>query len=161
MSKTNSRYRKIARECYDRVLDETGGRCNVEDIADEVREEIRAQEVGDDILDDFVEGLVKAEDDRRASRADSGQLDLLTGDEEALDAVWRTGGGNRVQVRHATRVDGYARLGIRAENVAHVNAAFAKDQQQFAQLIPYLTDDTITITQARAAWRKNNPGAEG
>ena len=159
MTQAKSRWRKLARECYERVLAETAGRCNIEDVKDQVRTEIRAQGISDDVLDDFVDGLVTGEDDRRASQADSGQGDLFTGEPAALDAVWRLGSGERVQARHATRADCYARLGLRAENVARVTESFAREQQRLAKLMPYMTDDTVTVEEALAAWNRAAPDA--
>lgn len=157
MSKNkNSRYKKIARECYERVLEESGGRCDVEDIRDAIVEEILGQGVSDDIVDDFVDGLLREEDERRASNADSGQLDLFSGDPAALDVVWRLGGGERVLARHATRADVYARLGLKAQNVARVTEAFAREQERMARLMPYMVDDTVTLAAAITDWRRDN-----
>lgn len=156
----SSRYKKIARECYERVLADSGGRCDVEDIRDAILREILAQGVSDDIVDDFVDGLLREEDDRRASAADNGQLDLFSGEPAALDVVWRLGGGERVLARHGTRADVYARLGIKAQNVARVTEAFAREQERMARLMPYMTDDTVTVESALEAWKRDNPGAD-
>jgi hypothetical protein len=151
-----SRFKKIARECYERILAESGGRCDVEDIRDAILREILSQGVSDDIVDDFVDGLLKEEDDRRASAADTGQMDIFSGEPAALDAVWRLGGGERVLARHATRADCYARLGLKAQNVARVTESFAREQERLAKLMPYMPDDTVTIETALDAWRRDN-----
>lgn len=152
----NSRYKKIARECYERVLDRRGGRCDIEDVRDAILEEVLAQGVSDDILDDFVDGLLRDEDDRRASAADSDQPDLFSGEPAALDNLWRLGGGERVLARYGTRADVYARLGLKAQNVARVTESFAREQARMARLTPYMTDDTVTVEEALVAWKRDN-----
>jgi len=158
--KGESRYRKIAAECYERVLREAGGRCDKEDVRDEIVQEILAQGIGDDIVDEFVDGLLDAEDAKRTkSSTEASQLDLFTEEVAALDDVLALGGGERVMVRYATRADWYANLALRARNVAKVTDAFTRAQAQVARLMPYLVDETVTTEEALQRWRADNAGA--
>jgi hypothetical protein len=159
MSDKESRYRKIAAECYERVMQEVGGRFDVEDVRDVLVEEILSQGVTDDIVDDFVDGLLAAEDKKRTRAGDSRQLDLFSGEDAAFDAVWALGGGERVQARHATKPDVYARLGLRATNLSLAADAFAREQEKMARLLPYMIDETVTVPTAFEAWRRDNDGA--
>jgi hypothetical protein len=152
--KTESRYKRMAAECYELVM--LTGRFDVEDVKDQLRERILEEGVHDGIVDDFVDGLVVAEDKRRTATADSHQLDLFSGEPAALDAVWALGHGERVLARNATRPDVYARLGLKAENAARVSAAFAREQERMSRLLPFMTDDTITVPEALAMWHRNN-----
>jgi hypothetical protein len=157
VSRDRSRFKKLARECYESALDQQGGRCDLEDVRDLILAQIVAQGVSDDIVDDFVDGLLKEEDARQAQSADYGQYDLFSGELAALDVVWRLGHGVRVRARHATRADIYARLGIKAENLKNVTEAFLREQQRATKLMPYMTDDTITVEMALEAWKRDNP----
>ena len=154
----DSRYRKIAAECYERIINETDGRWDIEDVRDAILTELLAQGISDDIIDEFVDSLVKDEDKRRSSSADSNQLDLFSGESEALDAVWPLGGGSRVAARHATRSDVYIRLELKKQNLKDVQAAYKREKDQMARLLPYMTDDTITVEEALEAWKHDNPG---
>lgn len=154
--KGESRYRKIAAECYERVLREAGGRCDKEDVRDAIVAEILAQGIGDDIVDDFVDGLLATEDARRTKSTEAGQLNLFTEEDASLDEVLALGGGERVMKRYATRADWYANLALRARNVAQVTAAFTRAQEQIARLMPYLTDETVTTEEALRLWRADN-----
>jgi hypothetical protein len=154
---SGNRFKKIAAEVYDRVMAESGGRCNIEDIRDALLTEVLAQGITDDIVDEFVAGLLSAEDNRRSSDSGDEQLDLFSGDPAAYDTVWRVGAGDRVQVKYATRVDWQARIGLKVQNVDRVRSALAREQKRQAQLWPYLVDDTVTIPQAIAAWQTDNP----
>jgi hypothetical protein len=152
-----SRYKQLARDAYEAVLNQAAGRCDLEDVRDEILARIVALGVSDDIVDDFVDGLLAAEDGRQSSGADSGQYDLFSGEPEALDAVWRLGGGTRVRCRHATRADWYVRLAIKEQNLAAVKDAYDRELARAAKLMPYMTDDTITTEAALEAWRRDNP----
>jgi hypothetical protein len=150
-----SRYRKIAVECYERVLRETG-RFDIEDVRDAILAEVLAQGVSEDIVDDFVDGLVKDEDKRRAQAAELDQLDLFSGEPAALDAVWRLGDGQRVMARHATRSDVFARLRLKRQHIEDAQAAYERDEARMARLLPYMTDDSITVEIALDAWKRDN-----
>lgn len=157
MSNQNkSRYKKIAAECYEQVSAESKGRFHKEDVRDALVAEIIAQGLADDVVDDFVDGLLDAEDKKRTGGSNGGQLDLFSGEEAALDHVLALGGGERIRARHATLPDLYANLGLRADNAARVNQAFARAQADVARLTPYLTDPTVTVEAALAAWRRDN-----
>jgi hypothetical protein len=154
--KSESRYRKIAAECYARVLREAGGRCDKEDVRDAIVQEILAQSIGDDIVDDFVDGLLDAEDAKRTKSSEAGQLDLFSGEDASLDDVLALGGGERVLKRYATRADWYAHLALSARNVARVTEAFVRKQEQIAKLMPFLVDETVTTEAALQNWRSAN-----
>ena len=154
--KHDNRWRKIAREVYERVIDTHGGRAEKDEILDELKDEIRAHGLSDDIFDTVVEDLLKNEDDRQAKKANSGQLDLLTGEDEALDAVWRLGESTRVRARRATRDDVYAWLGLKAKNAADTAAAFAREQGRLSKLTPYMVDGNVTVEDAVRRYRDDN-----
>jgi hypothetical protein len=151
-------YKKIAREVYERTVDEHQGRCTKDQIRDALTRELTAHGLADDILHEFVEGLLKGEDDRQAKKQSSPQLDILTGEEEALDAVLRLGENTRVRARAAHRDDIYAWLALKSENAARTAEAFAREQRRYAQLIPYMTNDQTTVEEAVEQYLRNGGG---
>lgn len=150
-----SRYQKIADAAYDRVADGEE-RFDLAEVTAEIRTELGTETVRDEILDEFAQQLAERADEKRAKRVDSDQYDLLTGEVEALDAMWRLGAGKRVRARHANREELLQWLGIRAANAARVNAAFERDRTAVAELLLFMEDDT-TVEQAIEARKKAQP----
>lgn len=151
-----SRYRKLADAAYDRVA-EGADHFDIADVIDEIVAELSTEEASAELVREFAHTLAEKADDKRAKRADSGQIDLFTGEAEALDAVWRIGGGRRVKARNANRDDVLAWLGIRRENADRVAAAFDRDRQTVAELIAYMPDDTTTVEEAVQARKDAQP----
>ena len=142
-----SRFNKLAEAVYDRVADEAD-QFDIAEVVDEIARELSTEQATTELIREFAQSLAERADDRRAKRADSGQMDLLTGEVEALDAVWRIGGGRRVRARDATREHVLAWLAIRGDNAARVVSAYDRDRQQVAELLVYMTDDRMTVAQA-------------
>lgn len=148
-----SRYQKIADAAYDRIA-ESEQRFDLAEVTAEVRAELESESVRGDILDEFAQQLAEKADEKRAKRVDSEQYDLLTGEVEALDAMWRLGAGKRVRARHANREELLLWLGIRAANAERVAQAFDRDRKAVAELIAYMEDPETTVEQAITARNK-------
>ena len=142
-----SRYRKLAEAAYERVA-ANEDHFDVTDVIDEIVRELSSEDASSELIHEFAASLAEKADEKAAKRADSGQMDLLTGEVEALDAVWRIGGGRRVKARNANRDDVLAWLGIRRENADRVAAAFDRDRQTVAELIAFMPDDKTTVEAA-------------
>lgn len=159
-----SRYRKIARECYERVMRGARGRFDIEDVKDELREEILANGLDAEAVDYLVEILIGLEDEARGKTPKHiGQLDLLTEEEvaSALDVVWKLYGGERVQAKYANRADHLRRLGVKRDNLEAVERAYGRARREYDHLDPYYLDDTTTYADALAAWMADNPRPDG
>jgi hypothetical protein len=152
----HSRYQKIAAEAYARVADE-GEQFDIETVIDEIVAELSNETTNAELLREFAENLASRADDKAAARVDNQQLDLLTGETVAMDAVWRLGDGRRVKARHAVRDDVLAWLQIRAANAQRVADAFDADRKLAAELLLYMTNDDITVEQAVEARKKAQP----
>jgi hypothetical protein len=100
-------------------------------------------------------------DKRHTKRADSRQMDLLTGEVAALDSVWKIGDGQRVTARRANRTDVLMWLGIRGKNAAKVAEAYAKDRHTAAELLVYMPDDLVTVEEAVEVRKKNRSETGG
>lgn len=142
-----SRYRKLADAAYDRVA-ESKDHFDIAEVVEEIARELSSEDASSELIREFAHNLAEKADDRRAKRADSGQIDLFTGEPEALDAVWRIGGGRRVKAKDAIREDVLAWLGIRRENADRVAAAFDRDRQVVAELLVFMPDLDTTVEQA-------------
>lgn len=149
-----SRYQKIADAAYERIADEEE-RFDLTEVIAAIREELEAETVRGEILDEFAQQLAEKADEKRSRRVDSEQYDLLTGEVEALDAMWRLGAGKRVRARHANREELLLWLGIRAANAERVASAFDRDRKAVAELIAYMDDPATTVEQAIAARNKS------
>jgi hypothetical protein len=155
----NDRFNKLADAVYERFADRPE-RFDINDVRDEIRTELGSESINGELLDEFANQLTRVADKRHTKRADSRQLDLLTGEVAALDSVWKIGGGQRVTARRANRSDVLMWLGIRGKNAAKVAAAFSKDRYTAAELLVYMPDDLITVEQAIEE-RKKNQGESG
>jgi hypothetical protein len=149
-----SRYRKLAGEAYDRIADRPG-RFEMDEVRREIRIELNATGADSELLDEFADSLAQQVDDRRTSKADSAQYDLLTGEPAAFDAVWRLGGGRRVRVRYANREDALARLALQKENRDRVDAAYEAERKRLSLLMPYLTDPDVTMPDTVTRYRED------
>lgn len=78
---------------------------------------------------------------------------------DLLDQAVAVGNGQRLARRNMTALDWSAHLQHVAENAARVNASAARENQRFAELAPYLTNDATT-EQAIKAWQQANPGRD-
>lgn len=144
------RYRKRAAAIYDSRAD-GADRFEFEDVVADIKASLMEEVVNDELISEFARSLARSIDDARAARADSQQLDLLTGETAAMDAVWRLGSGVRVRARHAKRADIIVWIGIRGANTDRVNAAYERDRAAVAELLVYMPDETVSVEQAAAA----------
>jgi hypothetical protein len=151
-----SRYNKIADAAYDRIADGSD-KFDISEVIDEIVRELSVEDATQELVREFAQSLAEKVDDKRAKRADSGQMDLLAGDPEALDAVWRIGGGKRVRAREAKRKDALSWLAIRGDNAARVVSAYDRDRQQVAELLVYMPDDDTSLEQAVVARKEFLP----
>jgi hypothetical protein len=152
----NSRYKKIAEEAYARIAD-GGEQFDLDEVIAEIVAELSHETTNAELVREFAETLAARADDRAASRVDNQQIDLLTGESVAMDAVWRLGGGRRVKARHAVREDVLAWLQIRAANAQRVADAFDADRQLAAELLLYMPDGETTVGAAVEARLKARP----
>jgi hypothetical protein len=144
------RYRKRAAALFDARAD-GAIRFDFEDVVADIKADLQEEVVNDELISEFARSLAHSIDDARASRADSQQLNLLTGETAAMDAVWRLGDGVRVRARHATRSDVLLWFGIRSANTDRVIAAFERDRTAVAELLVYMPDESVTVEMAAAA----------
>ncbi|MGW9196096.1 hypothetical protein [Micromonospora chersina] len=151
-----SRYNKIADAAYDRIA-EGSDEFDIADVIDEIVRELSSEDASTELIREFAQTLAARVDDKRAKRAESGQVDLLTGDAEALDAVWRIGGGKRVRAREANRTQITQWIGIRGDNAARVVAAYDRDRKQVAELLVYMPDEETTVEQAVDRRKQERP----
>lgn len=157
---SNDRFNKIADAVYERFADQPD-RFDINDVRDEIRAELASESVNGELLDEFANQLTRVVDKRHTKRADSRQMDLLTGEVAALDAVWKIGGGQRVTARRANRTDVVMWLGIRGKNAAKVAAAFDKDRFTAAELLVHMPDDLVTVEEAIESRKKTRGTAGG
>lgn len=151
-----SRYRKLAEAAYDRVADE-GDEFDLDAVIDEIVRELSAEKVNAELMREFAQSLAEKVDDKKATRHDNGQMDLLTGEEAALDAVWRIGNGRRKRARFATRPEVLRWLSIRRDNAQRVADAYESDRQVAAELLLYMPDEETTVEKAVEARKKAQP----
>jgi hypothetical protein len=152
----NSRYKKIADAAYARIAD-GGEQFDLDEVIDEIVAELSNETTNAELVREFAETLAARADDRAAARVDSQQLDLLTGDPAAMDAVWRLGSGRRVKARHAVRDDVLAWMQIRATNAQRVADAYEADQKLATELLAFMDHDETTVEQAVDARKKVQP----
>jgi len=155
----HSRYKKIAEEVYARVAD-SGDEFDLDDVIAEIAKELSAEATNAELVREFAETLAARADDRAAARIENQQLDLLTGEAVALDAVWRLGAGRRIKARHAVRNDVLAWLQIRAANAQRVADAFDADRSLAAELLLYMTKPDTTVEKAVEARTKAQSGGQ-
>jgi hypothetical protein len=152
----NSRYKKLADEAYARVAD-SGDKFDLDEVIDEIVAELSNESTNAELLQEFAETLAARADDRAASRLDNQQIDLLTGEVVALDAVWRLGGGRRVKARNAVAGDVLAWLDIRGANAKRVADAFDADRKLAVELLLYMPKPDTTVEAAIEARKKAHP----
>lgn len=155
---TSERFNKLANVIYQRVAD-TSARFDIGDVREEIRAELASESVNNELLDEFASQLTQAADKRHTTRADSQQLDLLTGEPAALDAVWKLGDGRRVMARRANRNELLAWIDIRGRNAAAVIAAYEKDRVTAAELLVHMADDKVTVEEAVSRYKAAQGGA--
>lgn len=158
---TDDRFNKIADAVYERYSD-SPDRFDINDVRDAIRAELAAEVLNEEVLNEFANQLARGTDKRHTKRTGSQQMDLLTGEVAALEAVWKVGGGTRVTARHANRTDVLMWLSIRGKNADKVAAAFKQDRHTAAELLVYMPDDLTTVEEAVEVRKKNKPedGAE-
>lgn len=152
------RFNKLADAVYDRFAD-SPDRFAINDVRNEIRRELASETTNGEVLDEFAALLTRESDKRHTKRATSQQMDLLTGEVEALDAVWKLGAGQRVTARRANRTDVLLWLGIRGKNAEKVRLAYDHDRHVAAELLLYMPDDLTTVEVAVEA-RKRAKGGE-
>jgi hypothetical protein len=153
----SERFNKLADAVYDRFADGPD-RFAINDVRDEIRRELSSETTNGEVQDEFAALLTRESDKRHTKRATSQQMDLLTGEVEALDAVWKLGGGQRVTVRRANRTDVLLWLGIRGKNAEKVRLALEHDRHVAAELLVFMPDDLTTVEQAVEARKKAKDG---
>jgi hypothetical protein len=153
-----SRYKKIAEEAYARVAD-GGEQFDLGEVIDEIVAELSSETTNAELVREFAETLAAGADDRASARIENQQMDLLTGEPVAMEAVWRLGAGRRVKARHAVREDVLAWLQIRAANAQRVADAFDADRKLAVELLLYMTDDETTVEKAVEARKKAQGGS--
>jgi hypothetical protein len=151
-----SRYKKLAEAAYDRIADD-GDEFDINDVIDEIIRELSSEKVNAELMREFAQSLAEKIDDKKATRHDRGQLDLLTGQEAALDAVWRIGHGRRKRARYATRPEVLRWLAIRRDNAQRVAEAYEADRQVAVELLVYMTTEETTVEKAVEARKKAKP----
>lgn len=142
----HSRFNKMAAAIYDRLAE--SGRFAIGDVQAEIRGELASETTNAELLDEVAVLLAQRIDNKRVERSEAQQLDLLTGEPAALDAVLRLGHGQRVTARVAKRADLVRWLGLRGENFDRVKAAYDFDRQVVAELLIYMPDDETTVELA-------------
>lgn len=157
MSRRNDKLiAKIVREAYDRCMEAGGGHFDLDEVIRAVVAELHAHELDTNLIEEIAENAVAAEDKRRQAQSTSSQLNLLSEDDDCLDGTWRLGDRQRVRVGSANRDDYLRHLSLVDENATKVLQAAQKEHAQAAELLPYMTDAAVTITDAREAWRHDN-----
>ncbi len=155
---TTERFNKLADEIYQRVVDQAD-RFDINDVRDEIRAELAVESMNTELLDEFAAQLAQVAEKRRGKRDTSHQLDLLTGEPAALDAVWKLGDGKRVLARRANRTELLAWINIRGKNAAATAAAYEKDRRAAAELLLHMPNDSVTVEEAVEAHKAS--GADG
>lgn len=152
MSDAKKILRKIAANIYD---DHAAGghQFDLDLVRDRVGAEAANASLGDQLLEMAVNDAVTYVDDNRRTRPEQAEM---FGD---FDRVLAIGDGRRRRKGSCDRADLAAHIAIVSANVAAVTAAAAKEQSEYAQLLPYLTDGT-TYEEAVAAWRAEHPEVE-
>lgn len=151
-----SRYRKIAEAAYQRIAD-GGEKFDLDEVIDEIVAELSSETTNAELVREYAELLAGKADDRAAARIENQQMDLLTGEAVAMDAVWRLGDGRRVKARHAVAADVLAWLEIRGANAQRVADAFTADRALAAELLVYMPSADVTVEQAVEARKKTQP----
>lgn len=152
---TDQQVRKLAMAVYQRLLDGApDGHVDMATVRDEIERELRARgDLVDDVIEELAALSARAADDELTKRADSRQTSMLDDGSDALDGVWRLGGGRRVRVRYARRDDYAARMALKSKNVSAVLAAHAADEDEYSKLLPYFETAATTVAEAVEAWR--------
>jgi hypothetical protein len=151
-----SRYNKLADAAYERVA-EAKDKFDIDDVIAEIVAELSAEQASAELIREFAQTLAAKTDDKHAARAESNQMDLLAGVDEAMDVVWRLGDGTRVKARKARRREVLKRLELRRENFERVSEAFEADRQITAELLVYMPDEVVTVEDAVQARKKAQP----
>lgn len=145
-----SRYAKIADAAYERVA-EANEKFDIDDVISEIVAELSSEQASAELIREFAQTLAAKTDDKHAARAESGQLDLLAGTDEALDVVWRLGDGTRMKARKARRREVLKRLELRRDNFDRVREAYEADRTAAAELLLYMPDEETTVEAAVTA----------
>lgn len=139
--------RKILRKIVANAYDDTaaaGESFDLDLIREVVRSEASTAALGDQLLDMAINDAVSYVDDSRRSRAEQAEM---FGD---LDRVLAVGEGVRRRKGSCGAREYAAHMTIVSANVASVTAAAAREQQEYARLLPYLSAE-MTVEQAVTA----------
>lgn len=123
---------KIAAEAYD-TLAGNGEEFDLDFVRSLVVSDKTALSLGKQLLEVAADAAVKSVDDSRRSRPEQAALF------DDLDRVLAIGDGRRKRKAACGARDYAAHMLIVATNVATVTAAAAREQQEYAQLLPHLT----------------------
>lgn len=135
--------RKIAAEAYDAIADQ-GHEFDLDYIRELVIADPAIGTLGDALLEAAAEAAVAYVDESRRNRSEQEEL---FGD---LDGVLAIGDGRRRRKGSCTMADYAAHMQIIAANAAAVASATARKQEEFAQLLPYLSaGDTVEQAVAK------------
>lgn len=151
-----SRYSKIADAAYERVA-ESNEKFDIDDVISEIVAELSTEEASAELIREFAQTLAAKTDDKHAARAESNQMDLLAGTDEAMDVVWRLGDGTRVKARKARRRDVLKRLELRRDNFERVREAYEADRHVTAELLVYMPEEETTVEEAVETRKKAQP----
>lgn len=149
MSDARKLLRKIAAEMYDQVA-ENGDEFDLDFVRSLVVSDEAALGLGKQLLEVAAEAAVDYVDQSRRSRPEQTEM---FGD---MDRVLAIGDGRRKRKGSCKAEDYAAHMQIVAANVASVTAAAAREQDEYARLLPYLARG-MNGDEAAAAWRADNP----
>jgi hypothetical protein len=132
--------RKIAAEAYD-VVAESGEEFELDFVQSLVASDEAARSLGQQLLEVAVEAAVRSVDESRRSRPEQG--DLFSD----LDRVLAIGDGRRKRKGACLARDYVAHMQIVAVNAALVASAAAREQEEYARLLPHLAAG-LTVAEA-------------
>lgn len=148
MSDAKKILRKIAADAYD-VVAEGGDEFDLDFIRSLVVNDETARSLGQQLLEVAADHAVKSIDESRRSRPEQTEM---FGD---MDRVLAIGEGRRRRKGTCGARDYSAHMQIVATNAALVSAAAAREQEEYARLLPHLTAG-LTVAEAVAAIKEED-----
>lgn len=151
------RYRNLADTAYESVADANNGQIpSIDEVADAITLPL---DDADERERRFRLTLARGADKRKLAQGRSAQLNLFSGDPEALDGFMALGDGRRVRVRNAMGVDWIANLDLQHQNVEDVMNTYHASMRQHALIAPYLAQGLTTEDAVRAYVRDHHTKA--
>jgi hypothetical protein len=141
----------LARQAWDEVDKDTGGRFDLAAVRDRVMTLIDFDAMAEDLVASAINGAVDREDTRRKG---TGQLSIFADDP---DDYAQLGRGRRVRRDVMVLADVLTEAAIEAEAMAAHAASFAQRQHVRAALQPYLSVPNTTWAMAKEAYRIDHP----